>query len=68
MNKKELPDERGHFGPYGGMFVADTLVDALQQLQKAYAYYRTDPEFFSRISRINRLCRADPIPYIMLSV
>ncbi|MGB7479839.1 MAG: tryptophan synthase subunit beta [Burkholderiaceae bacterium] len=40
-----LPDARGHFGPYGGSFVAETLTLALNQLKDAYAHYRTDPDF-----------------------
>ena len=47
MIAEELPDERGHFGPYGGRFVADTLIDALQQLQQAYFHYRKDPVFLA---------------------
>lgn len=50
MDNNELPDSFGHFGPYGGMFVADTLVAALQQLQKAYEHYRTDPEFQAELA------------------
>ena len=50
MNKKDLPDSRGHFGPYGGRFVADTLVDALQQLQDAYQLYRQDPGFLAELA------------------
>lgn len=50
MNKKELPDERGHFGPYGGIFVADTLMHALKQLEEAYAKYRTDPDFLAELN------------------
>ncbi len=41
----DLPDQRGHFGPYGGVFVAETLVHALRELNDAYARYRDDPEF-----------------------
>jgi len=41
----DLPDESGHFGPYGGVFVAETLIAALDQLKAAYARYRDDPEF-----------------------
>jgi tryptophan synthase beta chain len=41
------PDERGHFGPYGGSFVAETLVHALDELKAAYERYRNDPEFIS---------------------
>ena len=49
MSKKELPDARGHFGPYGGMFVPDTLVNALKQLENAYVLYRDDPEFIAQL-------------------
>jgi tryptophan synthase beta chain len=47
MSEKELPDEHGHFGPYGGLFVADTLVYPVEQLQKAYQQYRVDPKFWA---------------------
>jgi len=40
-----LPDERGHFGPYGGVFVAETLIRALDELKEQYARYRLDPGF-----------------------
>ena len=40
-----LPDEAGHFGPYGGMFVAETLMGPLKQLREAYEKYLQDPEF-----------------------
>ncbi len=50
MSKQELPDENGHFGPYGGRFVADTLIGALQELQHVYQRYRTDPDFLSEFA------------------
>ncbi|AXA89750.1 tryptophan synthase subunit beta [Massilia sp. YMA4] len=40
-----LPDPTGHFGPYGGSFVAETLTYALAELNEAYARYSRDPEF-----------------------
>lgn len=40
-----LPDARGHFGPYGGMFVPETLMTALLDLTKAYEEARRDPAF-----------------------
>lgn len=40
-----LPDQNGHFGQYGGSFVAETLVHALDELRLAYDKYRNDPEF-----------------------
>ena len=41
----QLPDQSGHFGPYGGSFVAETLSHALAELNEAYARYSNDPEF-----------------------
>jgi tryptophan synthase beta chain len=40
-----FPDARGHFGPYGGVFVAETLMPALAELRDAYAAAQTDPAF-----------------------
>jgi len=40
-----LPDEKGHFGPYGGKFVAETLMVPLDELQQAYDKYVKDPKF-----------------------
>src|SRR3954465_4394301 len=45
-----LPDERGHFGPYGGVFVAETLRGALDELTRAYDASRTDPEFQAELA------------------
>ncbi|QID18185.1 tryptophan synthase subunit beta [Nitrogeniibacter mangrovi] len=41
----QLPDAEGHFGPYGGVFVAETLIPALEELKSAYAECQRDPEF-----------------------
>ena len=43
----QLPDERGHFGPYGGVFVSETLMHALDELKAAYEVCRNDPEFIA---------------------
>ena len=40
-----LPDEQGHFGPYGGVFVAETLMHALDELRMQYELMRKDPAF-----------------------
>ncbi len=40
-----LPDAGGHFGPYGGIFVAETLMPALAELREAYAAAQSDPAF-----------------------
>jgi tryptophan synthase beta chain len=45
MKQYDLPDEGGHFGQYGGIFVAETLIAALEELKDAYAAARQDPEF-----------------------
>jgi len=41
----QFPDARGHFGPYGGSFVAETLSHALAELREAYARYSHDAQF-----------------------
>src|SRR5260221_13011739 len=45
MKMHELPDEQGHFGRYGGVFVAETLGHAVDELKRAYEACRKDPEF-----------------------
>ncbi|MEO5691640.1 MAG: tryptophan synthase subunit beta [Usitatibacter sp.] len=45
-----LPDATGHFGPYGGVFVAETLRAALDELTTAYAKYQKDPEFQAELA------------------
>ena len=49
MQMHDLPDARGHFGPYGGVFVAETLVHALDELRREYERYRADPEFLAEL-------------------
>jgi tryptophan synthase beta chain len=41
----DYPDPQGHFGPYGGVFVAETLIPALEELKQAYLASRDDPAF-----------------------
>ena len=45
MQKYDLPDQNGHFGPYGGIFMAETLITAVDELRREYLRYRDDPEF-----------------------
>ncbi len=47
MQLYDMPDERGHFGQFGGSFVAETLVEALEELRVMYEQYRHDPEFLA---------------------
>ncbi len=43
------PDEFGHFGPYGGTYVSETLIHALDELKEAYDRWRRDDEFMQRL-------------------
>ena len=51
MQMYDLPDEKGHFGPYGGIFVAETLVKALDELRAQYEYFSKDAEFQAEFAR-----------------
>ncbi len=45
-----LPDATGHFGRYGGRFVAETLMQPLEELREAYEYYLTDAQFLAELN------------------
>ena len=45
VNYNQVPDARGHFGPYGGRFVSETLIYALDELESLYRRLKDDPEF-----------------------
>lgn len=47
--KYNMPDERGHFGPYGGVFVAETLMPPIKELNAAYQHYLSDPQFIREL-------------------
>ena len=44
-----LPDEKGHFGPYGGVFVAETLMEPLEDLAQAYQDCLNDEAFLAEL-------------------
>jgi tryptophan synthase beta chain len=46
----QFPDRHGHFGPYGGMFVAETLMHPLEELRRAYERCLQDPEFLAELN------------------
>ncbi|HIG07998.1 MAG: tryptophan synthase subunit beta [Methylococcales bacterium] len=46
-----MPDEAGHFGPYGGKFVAETLMVPIKQLDEAYQKYAKDPDFLAELDK-----------------
>ena len=50
MQMYDLPDARGHFGPYGGVFVAETLVRALDELRAAYSEVGRDADFQAELA------------------
>ena len=50
----DLPDAAGHFGPYGGIFVAETLMEPLDELRVAYERFIKDPEFLAELDEDQR--------------
>ncbi len=48
-NWHQMPDQRGHFGPYGGIFVSETLMGALSELNVAYERYMQDETFLAEL-------------------
>jgi tryptophan synthase beta chain len=51
LDRFSLPDAQGHFGPYGGIFVPETLMAALEELESVYLAARDDPGFQSELRR-----------------
>ena len=51
IDRTSLPDSAGHFGPYGGIFVPETLMAALEELEAVYAKARVDPQFQAELNR-----------------
>jgi len=49
MKLTDLPDASGHFGPYGGVFVAETLMEPIDELRHAYEKYMKDSEFLAEL-------------------
>ncbi len=45
MQKYDFPDVGGHFGQYGGIYMAETLIPAVEELRRQYLIFRDDPEF-----------------------
>ena len=56
------PDAQGHFGPYGGRFVPETLMEPLRELEAAYAEARRDPAFRAELARLLRDFVGRPTP------
>ena len=56
------PDARGHFGRYGGTFVAETLIEPLRELDAAYRKYQHDPDFVAELQNDYRHYVGRPSP------
>ncbi|MCW5221403.1 tryptophan synthase subunit beta [Verminephrobacter aporrectodeae] len=50
MPSYQQPDSSGHFGPYGGSFISETLTHAVEELRAAYLHYQDDPEFLAEFN------------------
>jgi tryptophan synthase beta chain len=59
---QSLPDRHGHFGLYGGRYVAETLMPALVELEQAYKNARRDPKFREDLQRYSREYVGRPTP------
>ncbi|HUJ42636.1 MAG TPA: tryptophan synthase subunit beta [Opitutaceae bacterium] len=62
LDRFSLPDAAGHFGPYGGVFVPETLMGALEELAAAYATAKADPAFQTALRRDLRDYAGRPTP------
>ncbi|MEM7535531.1 MAG: tryptophan synthase subunit beta [Chloroflexota bacterium] len=65
INYNAYPDEAGRFGPYGGKFVPETLMPALEELEETYLKARSDREFMDELAYLQRsfIGRPTPITY-----
>jgi tryptophan synthase beta chain len=59
---QNLPDRHGHYGQFGGRYVAETLMPALFELEKAYQEARRDPKFRDELKRLSREYVGRPTP------
>ncbi len=62
---QNLPDSHGRFGAYGGRYVAETLIPALLELERAYKEARRDPKFRAELSRYARDYVGRPTPLFL---
>ena len=58
-------ERKGRFGPFGGRFVPETLIHALEELEEAYERYRHDPEFNEELDRLARDFVGRPTPLML---
>ncbi|HSL01037.1 MAG TPA: tryptophan synthase subunit beta [Rubrobacteraceae bacterium] len=60
--RQEAEKREGYFGPFGGRFVPETLIHALEELEAAYERYRNDPEFVEELDALSRDFVGRPTP------
>jgi tryptophan synthase beta chain len=60
--KHKVPDSKGHFGPYGGRFVPETLMPALIELEKSYNVYKKNKGFTKKLSELQKDFIGRPTP------
>ncbi|MCK5374847.1 MAG: tryptophan synthase subunit beta [Alphaproteobacteria bacterium] len=62
---KNQPDDRGHFGPYGGRYVSETLMPLILELEKAWNEAKADPEFWKEFDALAKdyIGRPSPLYY-----
>ena len=65
MSDTNNTNSKGRFGKYGGQYVPETLMNAVNELEEAYNYYKDDPEFNKEMSEANRQMKADRLYFIM---
>lgn len=61
----QLPDPQGHFGPYGGKFVPETLMHPLEELERCYFEARTDPAFLAELDYLYHEYSGRPTPLFL---
>ncbi len=59
--------ERGYFGPFGGRYVPETLIHALEEFEEAYERYKNDPEFVEELDSLSRDFVGRPTPLMFAS-
>ncbi len=62
INYRAYPDENGHFGPYGGKFVPETLMPAIEELEEAYLKALADEDFTKELAYLQRTFVGRPTP------
>lgn len=67
QNWGAMPDAAGHFGAYGGRFVAETLMEPIQELEQAYAQLKNDPAFQAEFDRDLQYYVGRPSPLYLAS-